>query len=203
MTTDNQAPQQVYQRLQDYRVPHGFRGRSAAFVQLWWICQSTLFALSPQPLYAWRNWLLRLFGAKIGKNTIVRPSVKVTYPWKLTVGEHCQIGDNVVLYSLGPIEIGDCVVISQRTYVCTGAHDHNSPTFDIFARPIAIESEVWLATDVFIGPGVRVGRGAVVGVRSTVLKDVPSATISVGSPACAIGPRVMREQPTADGQQAV
>ena len=190
----SQPPQRDYQRLQDYSVPTGFRGRSALFVQIWWLCQSTLFALSPQPLYAWRNWLLRRFGAKIGRHTIIRPSATVTYPWKLTIGERCQIGDNVVLYSLGQIDIADCVVISQRSYLCAGAHDYLRPTFDLFAKPITIESEVWLATDVFVGPGVRVGQGAVVGVRSTVLNDVPPATLSVGSPARVVGPRQMREE---------
>jgi putative colanic acid biosynthesis acetyltransferase WcaF len=186
--------QRAYQRLQDYSVPKDFRGRPALFVQIWWLCQSTLFGLSPQALYVWRNWLLRCFGAKIGRRTIIRPSVTVTYPWRLTVGEHCQIGDDVVLYSLGQIDIGDCVVISQRSYLCTGAHDHLRPAFDLLTKPITIESEVWLATDVFVGPGVRIGKGAVVGARSTVLKSVPPATISVGSPARVVGPREMREE---------
>lgn len=181
-----------FQRLEDYRVPPGFRGRSALFVQLWWICQATLFAMSPQPLYAWRNFLLRLFGAKIGKHTIIRQSVRVTYPWNLTVGEYCQIGDDVVLYTLGKITVGDCAVISQRSYICTGAHDYESPTFDIYQRPITIEPEAWLATDVFVAPGVIIGRGAVIGVRSTVLSDMPTATICAGTPARAIRPRRMK-----------
>ena len=186
------APRRIYQRLEDYKVPAGFRGKPALYVQLWWIVQATLFAWSPQPLYAWRNWLLRLFGAKIGPHTIIRQSVRVTYPWKLTVGEYCQIGDGVDLYTLGEIEIGDCVVISQRSYICTGGHDHQSPTFDIFQERIVIESEAWVATDVFVAPGVTIGHGAVIGARSSVFADVPAATISVGSPAKVRGPRIMR-----------
>ena len=181
-----------YQRLEDYSVPAGFRGRSAVFVQLWWLVQATLFGLSPQFMYGWRNWLLRRFGAKIGRHTIIRASVKVTYPWKLTVGERCQIGDDVTLYTLGEIVIGDCAVVSQRSYLCAGAHDYLSPTFDLFQQPIVVEDEVWLATDVFVGPGVRIGRGAVVGVRSTVLKDVAPATVNLGTPAREVGPRSMR-----------
>jgi putative colanic acid biosynthesis acetyltransferase WcaF len=181
-----------YQRLEDYRVPPRFRGRSAVYVQLWWLTQATLFRISPQPLYRWRNFLLRLFGAKIGRHTIIRASVTVTYPWKLTVGERCQIGDDVVLYSLGQITIGDCAVVSQRSYLCAGAHDYLNPTFDLFQQPITIEDEVWLATDVFVGPGVRVGKGAVVGVRSTVLKDVAAATVNAGTPSRTVGTRTMR-----------
>ena len=184
--------QRRYQRLEDYKVPAGFRGRSALYVQFWWIVQSTFFALSPQPLYGWRNWLLRLFGAKIGQRTIIRPSVRITYPWKLKVGEYCQIGDDVDLYTLGEIEIGDCVILSQRSYICTGAHDHTSPTFDIFQKKITIESETWVATDVFVAPGITIGQGAVIGARSSVFADVPPGTIAVGTPAKVVGLRKMK-----------
>jgi putative colanic acid biosynthesis acetyltransferase WcaF len=143
-------------------------------------------------MYGWRTWLLRLFGARIGRGTIIRPSVKITYPWKLTIGDHCHIGDEVNLYTLGEIEIGDCAVVSQRSYLCTGSHDYTSPTFDLFARKIVIEAEVWLATDVFVAPGVTVGQGAVVGARSSVFHDVAAGTISVGTPAKVIGQRSMK-----------
>src|ERR1035438_3004661 len=152
-----------YQRMDQFRVPSGFRGRSRLHVQLWWLVQSTLFAMSPQVMYGWRSWLLRLFGAKIGRSTIIRPSVKIPYPWRLTIGNHCHIGDEVNLYTYGEIEIGDCVVVSQQSYLCTGSHDYTSPTFDIVVRKIVIESEAWLATDVFVAPGVTIGHGSVVG----------------------------------------
>src|SRR5258707_3990536 len=181
-----------FQRMDQFRVPPGFRGRSAVYTQLWWIIQSTLFGMSPQVCYGWRRWLLRLFGARIGKGVILRPSVRVTYPWKLKVGDFCHIGDEVVLYTLGEIEIGDCAVISQRSYICTGSHDHTNPTFDIYARKIVIESEAWLATDVFVAPGVLIGSGAVVGARSSVFSDVPPGVIHVGSPARFVGARIMK-----------
>lgn len=181
-----------YQRLDQFRVPPGFRGRSAVYTQLWWIVQSTLFAMSPQALFGWRRWLLRLFGATIGKGVFIRPSARVTYPWKLKVGDHCHIGDEVVLYTLGEIEMGDCVVVSQRSYICTGSHDFTSPTFDIYAKKIVIESEAWVATDVFVAPGIRIGNGAVVGARSSVFSDVPPGVIAVGSPARVVGVRQMK-----------
>jgi putative colanic acid biosynthesis acetyltransferase WcaF len=188
------APQveRRYQRLEEFRVPPGFRGRSAVYTQLWWIVQSTLFGMSPQALFGWRRWLLRLFGATVGKGVFIRPSARVTYPWKLRIGDHCHIGDEVVLYTLGEIEIGDCVVVSQRSYICTGSHDFRSPTFDLYAKKIVIEAEAWVATDVFVAPGVRIGKGAVIGARSSVFSDVPPGAIYVGTPARYVGDRTMK-----------
>jgi len=143
-------------------------------------------------MYGWRNYLLRLFGARIGKNTIIRSSVKIPYPWKLSVGDDCHIGDEVQLYTYGKIEIGDCTVVSQRSYLCTGFHDYTIPTFDLMAKKIVIESEVWVATDVFVAPGVTIGSGAVVGARSSVFHDVPPGTIAIGTPARVIGERKMK-----------
>ena len=187
-----------YQRMEQFRVPPGFRGRSKVYVQLWWIVQATLFALSPQLMYGWRRWLLRLFGARIGKDAIIRKSVKTPYPWKLTIGDYCHIGEEVQLYTYGEIEIGDCSVISQRSYLCAGSHDYLSPAFDLVAQKISIESEVWVATDVFVAPGVRIGHGAVVGARSSVFRDIPPGTIAVGTPAKVIRLRKMRDEPQGD-----
>jgi putative colanic acid biosynthesis acetyltransferase WcaF len=187
-----------YQRMEQFRVPPGFRGRSKVYVQLWWIVQATLFALSPQVMYGWRRWLLRLFGARIGKGAIIRESVKTPYPWKLTIGNYCHIGEEVQLYTYGEIEIGDCSVISQRSYLCAGSHDYLSPAFDLIAKKILIESEVWVATDVFVAPGVRIGHGAVVGARSSVFRDISPGTIAVGTPAKVIGLRKMREESQKD-----
>jgi putative colanic acid biosynthesis acetyltransferase WcaF len=185
--------QRRYQRMEGFQVPPGFRGRSKAMVQLWWLVQATLFAMSPQVMYGWRAWLLRRFGARIGRGAIIRPSVKIPYPWKLTIGDHCHIGDEVQLYTYGEIEIGDCAVVSQRSYICAGSHDYTSPSFDIFAKKIVIGSEAWLATDVFVAPGVTIGPGAVVGARSSVFHDVPPASIAVGTPARVVGERKMRD----------
>ena len=177
------------QRLDQFTLPPGFRGRSALVVQLWWLVQGTLFACSPQFMYGWRRFLLRLFGARIGKNVLVRPSVKVTYPWKLAIGDYSWIGDDVVLYTLGDIRIGEHAVVSQKSYLCTGSHDYSKPAFDIYAEPIVVEDEAWVSSDVFIAPGVTIGKGAVIGARSTVLEDMPAGMVCVGYPAKAIKPR--------------
>ena len=103
----------IIQQLDKFKLPHNFRGRNAFIVQLWWLVQGVLFRTSPQFLYGFRRFLLRLFGAKIGKNVIIRQTVRVTYTWKISIGDYSWIGDDVVLYSLGEIEIGAHVVISK------------------------------------------------------------------------------------------
>jgi putative colanic acid biosynthesis acetyltransferase WcaF len=171
------------QDLKTFRLPPNFRGRSGLTVQLWWLVQATLFRLSPQVMYGFRRWLLRLFGARIGKGVIIRPSVTIPYPWKLQIGDYSWIGDHAVLYCFADIAIGNNVVISQKSYLCAGTHDYHAPGFDIQAFPIKIEDEAWLAADVFVAPGVIVGRGAVVGSRSSVFGNLPAMMVCVGSPA--------------------
>lgn len=169
------------QDLSGFSVPKGFRGSNAIKVQLWWAVQATIFAWSPQVLYRWRAFLLRLFGAKIGKNVVIRPSVKITYPWKLTLGDYAWVGDEVNLYTLGEITIGAHSVISQKSYLCTGSHDHASQHFTINATPIVIGEKCWLATDVFVAPGVTIGNGTVVGARSSVFKSLPANVVCRGT----------------------
>ncbi|TBW09315.1 colanic acid biosynthesis acetyltransferase WcaF [Azotobacter chroococcum] len=179
------------QDLNSFRLPHNFRGRSAFIVQLWWIVESLLFKKSPQFAYPFRRWLLRLFGAKIGHGVIIRPSVTTTYPWKLTIGNHAWIGDDVVLYNLGDIHIGDNAVVSQGSYLCTGDHDYTKPDFPIRARPITIDSQAWVASQVFVSPGVRIGKGAVIGARSSVFNNMPPLMLCLGSPCKPIKKRIM------------
>jgi putative colanic acid biosynthesis acetyltransferase WcaF len=179
------------QDLSRVQVPRGFRGRPAWFVQLWWIVQSLFFHTSPQVMYGWRRFLLRIFGATIGKGVLIRPSASVTYPWQLTIGDWSWVGDHATLYSLGEIWIGESTVISQHTYLCTGSHDYSRPTFDLYAEPIHVMSEAWVAAHVFVGPGVMIGRGAVIGARSVVLHNVPPMMMCSGNPL-----KIVRIRPT-------
>lgn len=183
----------MMQRLDLFTMPVGFRGRSGAVVQLWWLVQATLFRGSPQIAYGFRRWLLRLFGARIGIGVVIRPTATVTYPWKVAVGDHAWIGDDVVLYSLGEIAIGAHSVVSQRSYLCAGDHDYQVPAFPIRARPVTIGTGVWIGTDVFVGPGVTIGDGAVVGARSSVFGDLPGGMVCFGSPCRPVKAREMRE----------
>ena len=169
-------------KLNLHKVPDGFRGKSKLYVQLWWLVQATFINSSPQVFYGWRRFWLRMFGAKIGKKTLIRPTVKITYPWKVSIGDYSWIGDDVVLYSWGEIEIGSNTVISQKSYLCTGSHDYTKETFDIFARKITIGDSCLLATYVFVTPGITISDGAIVGARSSVFRDIDANTINAGAP---------------------
>lgn len=111
------------------------------------------------------------------------------YPWKLRIADYSWIGEGVTLYTLGEITVGDHAVISQHSYLCTGSHDYTQTTFDLYAVPIHVESESWVAARVFVGPGVTIGRGTIVGAASVVLKDIPEGIICAGNPLRVIGPR--------------
>lgn len=113
---------------------------------------------------------------------LVRPTVRITYPWKVSLGDNVWVGDHAELYSLGPISIGRNSVVSQKSYLCTGGHDYNDPSFPIFAKQIVVGEEAWIAADVFVAPGISIGSGAVIGARSSVFFDVPDCAIAMGSP---------------------
>jgi putative colanic acid biosynthesis acetyltransferase WcaF len=172
-------------------MPKGFRGRSALTVQIWWLVQDSLFRLSPAVLYSWRSFLLRLFGARIGKDVRIRPTTRVTYPWKLTIGDHVWVGDDCVFYNLGEIVLGSHVALAHHIYLCTGLHDYTQIDFPISQRPIHIADEVWITNDVFVGPGVSIDKGAIVGARSTVLHDLPAGMICHGNPAKPVKARLV------------
>jgi putative colanic acid biosynthesis acetyltransferase WcaF len=168
--------------LEKFKLPSKFRGRNAIIVQLWRIIYVVFFKTSPQFLYCWRRFLLRLFGAKVGKKVIIRPTAQITYPWKIEIGDYTWIGDNVVLYSLGKITIGSNTIISQKSYLCTGSHHINSVAFDIFEKPIVIGHSCWIATDVFIAPGVQIADEVIIGARSSVYKSIETKGIYKGNP---------------------
>ncbi len=176
----------IYQDLSRFKIPPEFRGRSPEVCQLWRLVQTFLFRPSPQMMFGWRNFLLKAFGAKIGRGAQIRSTVSIISPWKINVGDNTWINDDVVLYSLGDIHIGSNSVVSQRSYLCAGSYNLSRPTFDIYALPIVIGDQVWIATDVFIGPGVTIGEGTVVGARSSVYKDLPAGYICYGNPAAPV-----------------
>ncbi len=183
------------QRLNQFQLPTGFRGRPGWMVQLWWIIQAVFVNSTPQFMYGWRRFVFTSFGAKIGKNVIIRSSVQMQFPWKVIIGDYSRLGDGVVLYSLGNIEIGKHVVISDNGYVCAGSHSYSRSDFPIKNDPIKIEDECWLEADVFVAPGVTIGRGTVVGARSTVFKTLPGGKVCAGSPAICVGDREILTAP--------
>ncbi|MFD2175838.1 WcaF family extracellular polysaccharide biosynthesis acetyltransferase [Rhodobacter lacus] len=178
-----------YQDLSLFRVPAGFRGRNGGVVQLWWLVQATLFGLSPQFAYRWRRMLLRLFGAQIGTGVIIRPTARITYPWKVEIGDHSWIGDHATLYSLDKIRIGAHCCLSQHSYLATAGHDTRRISFDYVTGPILVEDEVWIASGAFVMPGLRIARGAVIAAGAVLTSEVEEAAIMAGVPARRIGTR--------------
>jgi putative colanic acid biosynthesis acetyltransferase WcaF len=170
------------------------RGRPGWFTLLWWLVQETLFRWTPHPFDEMRAVLLRLFGAQVGKGVKIRPTARFYYPWHMEIGNRVWIGDEVNCYSLGRIVLEDQTVISHRTYLCTGSHDITDPHFGLIVRPIHIQSGVWVATECFIGPGVTIGTGTVVGARSSVFRNLPSWMICFGTPCLPVRPRLLNSQ---------
>lgn len=139
---------------------------------------------SPRPLHRWRAFWMRLFGAKLGSDVHIYPNVKVWAPWQLTVGNRVGIADGVTLYNMAPIVIGNNCVISQGSHLCGGSHDIQSENFQLVAGKITVESDVWLCAETFIGPGVRIERGCVIGARAVVMRSITAPwTVWAGNPA--------------------
>ncbi len=158
------------------------RGRPGWFILLWWFIQGTLFPLSPHPANGFRCWLLRCFGAKIGKRVVIRSSARFTYPWKVKIGDWSWVGDQVTFYSLDRIEVGSHCIISQGSYLCTGSHDIRDRAFGLLVEPVVIGNGTWVATDCFVAPGVSIGANSIIGARSTVLMNIPARSIAWGNP---------------------
>jgi putative colanic acid biosynthesis acetyltransferase WcaF len=168
------------------------RGASRVKELLWLVARSLCFtALCPWPIYSVRRTILRGFGGLIGQGVIIKPEVKITFPWKLSVGAHSWLGEEAWILSLDRITIGDDVSISQRAMLCTGSHDWSDPRFALITKPITIENGVWICADVFVGPGVRIGENAVVLAGSVVTADLPAGMVCSGNPCVPIKPRKM------------
>jgi putative colanic acid biosynthesis acetyltransferase WcaF len=174
----------------DRQIRVAFSRREQIGRLLWWIGGFVLFKCSLRPMYAWRRWVLRLFGAKVGKRASVQRSARIELPWNLEIGRYNTIGENTWVYNLDKVRLGDYVTLSQRVFLCTGSHDYTRPEFEMIRKPISIRRGVWIAADVFVGPGVTIGEDAVIGVRSVVLKDMPKGMVCVGHPCVPLKPRV-------------
>jgi putative colanic acid biosynthesis acetyltransferase WcaF len=156
-----------------------------------WSCAQPLFRFSPRIFFVWRTLLLRAFGARIGSNVHIYNSATIYLPWNLEVGSWSSIGEHAYIYNLGKIRIGEKATVSQRAHLCAGTHDFSKPDLPLMKPPIAVGDQVWICADAFVGPGVTVGEGAIVGARSVVVKDVEAWSIVAGNPARFIKRRVL------------
>lgn len=164
-----------------------FRRGAPFWKEALWIATRGLFF---QTMIPWpsslRVALLRAFGAKVGRGVVVRANVNVSFPWRLWVGDHVWIGEDVGILSLAEVTIESNVCLSQRAYLCTGSHDFQREDFALITRPITVRVGSWVAAAVFVGPGVEVGAGSVVAAGSVVIKNVPAQVLAGGNPAATI-----------------
>jgi putative colanic acid biosynthesis acetyltransferase WcaF len=151
---------------------------------LWGVVWLLFFRPSPRPLHAWRRLLLRLFGAQLGRHVNVYPNVKIWAPWQLVIGDKVGIADGVTLYNMALMEIGDRCVVSQGAHLCAGSHDIDSVNFQLIAKPIVLEREVWVCAEAFVGPGVKIAEGCVLGARAVLVKSIVEPwSVWAGNPA--------------------
>ena len=161
-----------------------------------WLFGQLLFRFSPQPCFGWRRFMLRAFGANVGKQVHVYPTTRIFFPWNLAVGDWSAIGEDALIYNLGRVTLGSRVTISHRAHLCAGTHDYTQPNLPLLKPPISIGDEAWVCADAFVGPGVTVGEGAVVGARAVAMKDVGAWTVVAGNPAQVLKKRVIQPNQT-------
>lgn len=160
---------------------------------LWNIVRFSLYRSSPSVFHGWRRFLLRCFGAKVGVGAHPYPTANVWAPWNLEMGDGSCLSHHVDCYNVAKITLGKGATISQYSFLCTATHDYTKVDFPLLVAPIHIGSNVWVTADVFIGPGVSVGEGAVINARSSVFSDIEPWVVAKGNPARAYKKRTMSE----------
>jgi putative colanic acid biosynthesis acetyltransferase WcaF len=151
----------------------------AAWTMSWLI----LAAWTPSPCTPWRRALLRLFGARLSATAIVRSSARIWWPANLQMGDHASLGPGVICYKVAPVTLEAGAIVSQRAHLCTAGHDIDDAGFPLVSRPISIGRKAWIAAEAFVGPGVTVGEGAVLGARGVAARDLAPHTVYAGNPA--------------------
>ena len=159
------------------------RGAGPLKEALWLVLSRVLFQWCPFSFSALKCAVLRWFGASVGQGVVIKPEVKITFPWKLRIGDHAWLGQECWLLNLAPIEIGSNVCISQRAFLCTGNHNYRSPSFDLITKPIRVEPGAWIGAAAFVGPGVMVGNHAVLTAGSVAIQDLEPYGVYQGNPA--------------------
>ena len=170
---------------------------------VWQVVWLLLYRPTPRLFHPWRCLLLRLFGAKLGRAVHPYPSARIWAPWNLEMGDHACLSEGVDCYCVAPIRIGARTTVSQYSFLCTASHDYTRADMPLVTAPITIGERVWITADVFVGPGVTIGDGAVVTARSSVFADIPPWVVARGNPAVPVKARVLQgdqpEEGTPDG----
>ena len=160
-----------------------FSLRHRLYRALWIACWTLLAAWTPPPLHGWRCAILRLFGARVGRSVRVYARAKIWYPPNLTLDDGAVIGWQSVIYCQAPIVLGRNAIVSQHAHLLAATHDVDAADFPLVARPIHIGPEAWVAARAIVGPGVALGRGAVLGAGGVAFSDIPDWEIHIGNPA--------------------
>lgn len=150
---------------------------------LWYILNEIIFRTGLFPFYRFKVFLLRLFGAQIGKGVKIKPHVNIKYPWELIIGNHVWIGENVWIDNLAQVRINDHVCISQGALLLTGNHDYSKVGFDLMTEGIELDTGCWVGAKAIVCPGVKVGSHAVLTVQSVASSDLEPYMIYTGNPA--------------------
>ena len=158
-------------------------GRSRLIQIVWYYINSLVFNSYFFPFYTFKRWILRQFGATIGKRFLIKPKVNIKYPWKLVCGDYVSLGENVWLDNLDTIRLDDNVTISQGAYLFCGNHNYKSSSFDLQVKPIHLEEGVWIGAKSIVCPGVVAKSHSVLAVNSVALKDMEPFSIYQGNPA--------------------
>lgn len=149
----------------------------------WTVCWLLLAAWTPPFLHPWRRLLLRVFGARIAPTARIHASARVWYPANLEMGNQACLGPRVNCYSMARIALGPYALASQGAHLCAGTHDIDDPNFQLKAAPISIGAKAWVAAEAFVGPGVSIGEGAVLGARGVAFQDLDPWAVYAGNPA--------------------
>lgn len=179
-------------RLDRFRNVSFSRGASRS-LELAWIIVSAVLVQSFVPGSSWRKGLLRAFGASVGVGVVIKPHIRVKFPWRLRIGDHCWIGESVWIDNLSQVTIGDHVCLSQGAYLCTGSHDWHVETFDLITKPIEVSDHVWIGAFARVAPGAVIGKGSVLCMGAVASGRIPDWTICRGDPA---RPVAARSRPT-------
>ena len=169
-----------------------FSARNRIIRAAWNVIWLLLASWTPPFMHPWRRFLLRIFGAKVARTANIYGSARIWLPSNLEIGEHSCIGRRVIIYSMGMISFGDYALASQGAHICAGTHDIEDPNFQLLVQPIKVGAHAWIAAEAFVGPGVNVGEGAVLGARACAFKDLDPWTVYVGSPARVLRRRIIR-----------
>jgi putative colanic acid biosynthesis acetyltransferase WcaF len=184
---------QIQQRVDFSRYSTGgfVRGAGILTEGFWLIVSLFLFRLCPFSFSTLKCVVLRAFGAKIGRNVTIKPQVKITFPWKLVIGDHVWLGEECWLLNLERIVIGNNVCISQRALLCTGSHNYKLPTFDLITQTIVLEDGAWVGAGCWVGPGVTFGSHAVLTACSVAATNLAAGGIYRGNPAVLVRQRII------------